>query len=1035
MARPQRNLLLLALPLLVLGAVGVLLLGGDPPAEPSALGGGLEGPAAGPASDGGEVAELTGPGPAAGGDSPEAAVRSIAEDDFAAAEDPDAPGRARARVQGKVPRDSHWVEGRVTFPDGTPLDEEIRVVAGGRRFRTLRGQPEEYMGAVDREGRFRVAFANGTRKGRLWVDAKYAYMSRPVVVDPTAEEEIADVVLEPSLGGRLEVEVVPPRVALGDASFYDEVTVEVRADQRWSQVPPKDGLRLEENRFAVGGLDPDTTLLAEARHPEYANGETKGIEVVAGETQFVVVSFDLGATIAGEILNAEGERIPQARVLAMTTEQASRRNPFMNEKVDEQSEEGDGSFALEGVPAGEMVLIIEADGYLEGRYELGEVRNGERREGLQVRLDRGNLVAGVVQWPDGSPARGALVRISQRGGFGGWDVERIMGETKVGEDGRFQFSALLDGMCQLQASSFERGYEPPADASLRERLLDPPPLWRAVAADVNPGTLNLVMDLSEGTALAGRVVDETGEPVRSFQIIATPSENDILSTSARKAVKDRFRAKDGSFVLEGLPLGKWVVTARGLGYGDGAEVEVSAPRDEPVEIVLPRECQLAGKVLDPDGKPVEDVWVTVEHGAGNTARTQSGEEGAFSAPRLNPGVAQVSASGGGWAKSSPVEVVLAAGEERDDLVVYLRRGGELTVLVHPAAAPIAGRSVQLNGSGWRMEETDADGKVVFKGLDPGDYEVTLQPAGGDDFGGRGWMQRMANQKKVKVSLADQQRVQVVLGEPSPTAVQVTGRVTSGGEPVGNAALTVTLAGGGDPVAAIQADASGAYSVMIDEPGEYRFLVGRDWQSQSVFTREVPAGASHSLDFELPTLSISGVVRGAGGELVAEATLTLTPDANNGQGGNARFMGVRRVTSDAGGGYVFPNVSPGSYTIRVADSRRGDQRAGHLLREGVVLGEEALVLDLDLPPAGGVEGTCRDGAGQPIGRARIEVTAASGVSLRSFSRDFSRPGGAYSLEGLPAGEVFVEATQGGRSSGRVSVQVPAGGKASLDLVLE
>ena len=147
------------------------------------------------------------------------------------------------------------------------------------------------------------------------------------------------------------------------------------------------------------------------------------------------------------------------------------------------------------------------------------------------------------------------------------------------------------------------------------------------------------------------------------------------------------------------------------------------------------------------------------------------------------------------------------------------------------------------------------------------------------------------------------------------------------------------------------------------------------------------------------------------------------------------MGVRRVATDAGGGYVFPNVSPGSYTIRVADSRRGDQRAGHLLREGVVLGEEALVLDLDLPPAGGVEGTCRDGAGQPIGRARIEVTAASGVSLRSFSRDFSRPGGAYTLEGLPAGEVFVKATQGGRTSGRVSVQVPAGGKASLDLVLE
>ena len=63
-------------------------------------------------------------------------------------------------------------------------------------------------------------------------------------------------------------------------------------------------------------------------------------------------------------------------------------------------------------------------------------------------------------------------------------------------------------------------------------------------------------------------------------------------------------------------------------------------------------------------------------------------------------------------------MTLAAGEQREDVVVYLRRGAELTVRVHPAAGPIAGRSVQLTGGGWRREETDADGQVVFTGLDP-----------------------------------------------------------------------------------------------------------------------------------------------------------------------------------------------------------------------------------------------------------------------------------------------------------------------------
>ena len=328
-------------------------------------------------------------------------------------------------------------------------------------------------------------------------------------------------------------------------------------------------------------------------------------------------------------------------------------------------------------------------------------------------------------------------------------------------------------------------------------------------------------------------------------------------------------------MLEGLPLGKWVVTARGLGYGDGAKVEVTAPSEEEVEIVLPRECRITGKVMGPDGEPVEDVWVTVEHGSGSTARTQSGEEGAFSAPRLNPGLATIAATGGGWAKSSPVEVTLAAGEQREDVVVYLRRGAELTVRVHPAAGPIAGRSVQLTGGGWRREETDADGQVVFTGLDPGDYEVTLQPAGGDDFGGRGWMQRMANEKKVEISLVDQQRAQVVVGEPSATAVTVSGRVTAGGDAVAGAVLTVTPAEGGDPVGAVEADATGSYSVTIDSPGEYRFLVGREWQSQSPFVREVPSGRTHTLDFE-PRSPSAASSAGRAASLVAEAAISLTP---------------------------------------------------------------------------------------------------------------------------------------------------------------
>lgn len=1035
MTKSPRLLVLLALPLAAL-LVGLSLLL-DPGTVEQPVGIGSEPPSSG------VQGEPQSPGVDLVGEAPEegpvgAPVREAVEE--AALEVAGDSAAPRPRLpRSRVPRDAHWVEGTVLFPDGTPAGEAIQVVAGGRRFKTVRGQPDEFAAPIDRDGRFRVAFANGTRKGRLWVDAQYAFMDRPVVVDPTSEEETADLVLEPALGGRIEVEVVPPRAALGNLEFYEDVSVELRGANRWGGGGAKAGRRIDDNRFEVGGINPSRNYLAEARHPEFANGETQGFNVEAGQTTQVVVEFDLGATLEGEVLNSEGERVPQAKVLAMTVEQANQRNPFVNEQVDEESEEGDGSFKLEGVPAGEMVLVVEADGYLEARYELGLVRNGEVRQGLRITLDRGNLIGGVVQWPDGTPAAGALVRISQKGGLMGFgvDIERIMGEVKVPSDGRFLFSALEDGNCQIQASCYERGYEPPEDASLRERLLDPPPLWRAVAGDVRPGQLNLVLDLSEGSEVAGRVVDEVGEPVRSFQIIARPAENDILNTGARKPVKDRFRTKDGRFVLEGVPVGRWILSARALGYGDGDEVPVLAPTDGEIEITLPRECRLSGRIEDPNGEPVDGARLTAEHGGGKTARAQASADGTFSLARLNPGVVKITAQGGGWAKSNPVEVMLSAGEQREDQVIRLRRGAELTVRVDPSSTPIAGRTVRLSGMGWNGRDTDEKGEVVFSGLEPGNYTVTLDP--GSQQGGFGrdqWMMNWANQESMEITLADQQRLTITLGSPYPDSVIVRGTVSAGGEPVVGATISIIKPGenSGRPLGAAKTDASGRYEINVKEPSTYTFMVGRDFASQSPFEVEVPAGATFTKNFELPTSSLTGVVRGPSGEAVAKANLELTL-VTEGKEVRGRATGRRRATSREDGSYAFEELAPGTYNLRANDSRRGAQRGGSVLIEGVVVEEGGTVLDIDLPLAGTLRGRVEDASGQGLARMNLRLTNEEGVPLSSFGRNFTGPGGTFSIEGLPPGDLWVSASGNGKMSQSVRVEVIGGGESEVTIVAE
>ena len=107
--------------------------------------------------------------------------------------------RAQATLAEAELSDAIWVDGRVEFPDGTPGGEVVEVVALGRKFKNR----ELHRVKVEPDGRFRVAFAPGTKSGRLDIDALHLFLDKPQPVRWSDGVLVKAIVLEPFLGGAL----------------------------------------------------------------------------------------------------------------------------------------------------------------------------------------------------------------------------------------------------------------------------------------------------------------------------------------------------------------------------------------------------------------------------------------------------------------------------------------------------------------------------------------------------------------------------------------------------------------------------------------------------------------------------------------------------------------------------------------------------------------------------------------------------------------------------------------------------------------
>jgi large repetitive protein len=381
----------------------------------------------------------------------------------------------------------------------------------------------------------------------------------------------------------------------------------------------------------------------------------------------LAVRLEKGGVITGVVREADGKRpVAGARVavdgglpLPSGWEEDATRN--------ETTTDAAGRFRLEGIGRAPVTLAARARGF--GRAERTDVHAGAT---VELFLFPGASLAGVVRDDAGRPVEGALVRAEGDQSWGAPPPERsdARGEFQMAgvqpgeytvlarEGGRAPGIAVVivdpDGAATASLTLSDGGYATgrivdaegrPVAGRVRVEAFDgrglPTFASDLLAADAKAGgkfalgplplgSLGVAVSaprystrhvdaempargrtadfgdiaLEAGLSIRGRVRDREGSGIAGAAVSATRRGSG--SPSEGEAVCE----EDGSFLVGGLEAGSHDVSVVAPGYA--AAHATTTPGGEPLDLVLEPGGEIAGRVVDADGSPVDDAQVSVE---------------------------------------------------------------------------------------------------------------------------------------------------------------------------------------------------------------------------------------------------------------------------------------------------------------------------------------------------------------------------------------------------------------------------------------
>ncbi|MEO6710005.1 MAG: carboxypeptidase-like regulatory domain-containing protein [Planctomycetota bacterium] len=388
-----------------------------------------------------------------------------------------------------------------------------------------------------------------------------------------------------------------------------------------------------------------------------------------------------------------------------------------------------GEYRLTGFgDPGESELFAKARGYGSAkRQDLSGAVDGVMHVDFQLepaRRAHGRIVDGR-----GAPLSGALAAaIASDDGPQGQRTDWVSSRTDAA--GRFEIDDLTSDLSHALMLS-KHGYG--------TRVYDFPADERATV-DLDLGTFSL----GPPALIQGVVEDESGLGLADIEVILKGSNRDRWrlqkeQSAPERGIGDWYTDSRGTrtdaagrFSFGELAAGTYSLRARQRGRPDSKSLGVSlaeSERKEQVKLLLPSGSRLRGRVVDPEGRPVAGVSLSVNAtklrepststGAMTSARSDA--DGRFEFLGLGAGEYQLFA--GAWRTEGADSDTPLLGTTLDsvstdsqDLEIVLARGATIRGSLHDASgAAVFGYSITNQGQTGqnRLISTDANGEFCL----------------------------------------------------------------------------------------------------------------------------------------------------------------------------------------------------------------------------------------------------------------------------------------------------------------------------------